>query len=47
VIKSSRYPLLVVAATFVTLVAAAGVLSVPTMYVRPFEDQFGWSADAT
>jgi sugar phosphate permease len=44
VIKSSRYPFLVVAATFVTLVAAAGVLSVPTMYVRPFEDQFGWSA---
>ena len=27
--------------TFVTLVAAAGVLSVPTMYVRPFENEFG------
>ncbi|MBV9999517.1 MAG: MFS transporter [Verrucomicrobia bacterium] len=44
VFKRLPYPFLVAAVTFVTLVAAAGVLSVPTMYVRPFESEFGWSA---
>src|SRR5260370_38803853 len=39
-----RYPLLVTGATFITLVCAAGVLSTPTMFVRPFESEFGWSA---
>src|SRR5580700_10422719 len=39
-----RYPLLVTGATFITLVCAAGVLSAPTMFVRPFESEFGWSA---
>jgi sugar phosphate permease len=43
-LKRVYYPLIVAGATFVTLVAAAGVLSVPTMYVRPFESEFGWSA---
>lgn len=42
--KRLPYPFLVAAVTFVTLVAAAGVLSVPTMYVRPFQNEFGWSA---
>src|SRR5580658_9737261 len=37
------YPLLIAAVTFILLVAAAGVRSVPTMYVRPFENEFGWS----
>jgi sugar phosphate permease len=42
-ISSRYYPLLVAGVTFVLLVAAAGVRSVPTMYVRPFESEFGWS----
>ena len=42
-IKRVHYPFLVAGATFVTLVAAAGVISVPTMYVRPFEAEYGWS----
>ena len=44
VVKRVPYPFLVAAVTFVTLVASAGVLSVATMYVRPFENEFGWSA---
>ena len=39
-----HYPFLVVGTTFVTLVSAAGVLSSLTMFVRPFEAEFGWSA---
>jgi sugar phosphate permease len=39
-----HYPVLVVGTTFVTLVSAAGVLSSLTMFVRPFEAEFGWSA---
>ena len=39
-----HYPFVVVGATFVTLVSAAGVLSSLTMFVRPFESEFGWSA---
>src|ERR1700722_11906654 len=39
-----RYPVLVSGATFITLVCAAGVLSAPTMFVRPFETEYGWSA---
>ena len=39
-----HYPFLVVGTTFVTLVSAAGVLSALTMFVRPFESEFGWSA---
>src|SRR5258708_17358552 len=39
-----RYALLVRGATFITLVCGAGVLSAPTMFVRPFESEFGWSA---
>jgi len=42
-ISRRYYPLLVAGVTFVLLVAAAGVRSVPTMYVRPFEHEFGWS----
>jgi sugar phosphate permease len=42
-LKRSYYPLVVAAVTFVVLVMAAGVRSVPTMYVRPFENEFGWS----
>lgn len=38
------YPVLVTGATFITLVCAAGILSAPTMFVRPFESEFGWSA---
>ncbi|HUA09330.1 MAG TPA: MFS transporter [Candidatus Acidoferrales bacterium] len=41
--KRTYYPFLVAAVTFVVLVVAAGVRSVPTMYVRPFEQEFGWS----
>ncbi len=37
------YPIVVAAVTFVVLVAAAGVRAVPTMYVQPFEHEFGWS----
>jgi predicted MFS family arabinose efflux permease len=43
VMKRSYYPIVVAAITFVALVVAAGVRSVPTMYVRPFESEFGWS----
>jgi sugar phosphate permease len=39
-----HYPFVVVGATFVTLVSAAGVLSSLTMFVRPFESEYGWSA---
>jgi sugar phosphate permease len=39
-----HYPVVVVGTTFVTLVSAAGVLSALTMFVRPFESEFGWSA---
>ena len=39
-----HYPFVVVGTTFVTLVSAAGVLSALTMFVRPFESEFGWSA---
>src|SRR5260370_32169687 len=39
-----RYPIVVTGGTLITLVCAAGVLSAPTMFVRPFESEFGWSA---
>jgi sugar phosphate permease len=42
-VKRSYYPFTVAAITFAVLVVAAGVRSVPTMYVRPFEAEFGWS----
>ena len=42
--KRSYYPIVVAAVTFIVLVVAAGIRSVPTMYVRPFESEFGWSA---
>lgn len=41
--KRSYYPIVIAAVTFVVMVAAAGVRAVPTMYVRPFESEFGWS----
>jgi MFS family permease len=37
------YPIVVALVTFIVLVVAAGVRSVPTMYVQPFEREFGWS----
>jgi sugar phosphate permease len=43
-VKRSYYPIVVAAVTFIVLVVAAGVRSVPTMYVQPFEHEFGWSA---
>jgi MFS family permease len=43
-VSPARYPWIVAGTTFLTLVVAAGISSVPTMYVRPFEDGFGWSA---
>jgi sugar phosphate permease len=43
VIRRSYYPIVIAAITFVVLVAAAGVRAVPTMYVQPFETEFGWS----
>jgi sugar phosphate permease len=43
-LERRRYPILVSGATFITLVCAAGVLSAPTMFVRPFESEYGWSA---
>ena len=42
-VKRAFYPIVVAGITFVVLVAAAGVRAVPTMYVRPFENEFGWS----
>jgi sugar phosphate permease len=39
-----HYPFLVVVTTFITLVSSAGVLSSLTMFVRPFESEYGWSA---
>ena len=41
--RRSYVPILVAVVTFVILVVAAGVRSVPTMYIRPFEQEFGWS----
>ena len=38
------YGWFVVAATFVTLVTTAGILTAPTMFIKPFEDEFHWSA---
>ena len=41
-----HYAWFVAAATFATLVAVAGILTAPTMFVQPFEHEFGWSAQA-
>lgn len=38
------YGWIVVGVTFAGLVTAAGALSLPTMFVQPFEEHFGWSA---
>jgi predicted MFS family arabinose efflux permease len=37
------YGWIVTAATFATLVCAAGLISAPTMFMRPMEAGFGWS----
>jgi MFS family permease len=37
------YGWFVVAATFLTLVTVAGILTAPTMFIQPFEREFGWS----
>ncbi|HYZ17389.1 MAG TPA: MFS transporter [Candidatus Acidoferrum sp.] len=37
------YGWVVTAATFATLVCAAGLISAPTMFIRPMEAGFGWS----
>jgi sugar phosphate permease len=41
-----HYAWIVVAATFATLVCAAGLVSAPTMFMRPMEAMFGWSEAA-
>lgn len=41
-----HYAWFVAAATFVTLVTVAGILTAPTMFIVPMEKEFGWS-DAT
>ena len=38
------YHWFVVAATFVTLVTAAGILTAPTMFMQPMQAEFGWDA---
>lgn len=43
-LTNHHYPLVVTGTTFITLVASAGMLSSLTMFVRPFESEFGWSA---
>ncbi|HEX3467894.1 MAG TPA: MFS transporter [Candidatus Elarobacter sp.] len=37
------YGWFVVGATFLTLVTVAGILTAPTMFIQPFEKEFGWS----
>jgi len=39
-----HYGWFVVAATFVTLVTTAGILTAPTMFMIPMEKEFGWDA---
>jgi MFS family permease len=39
-----HYGWFVVAATFVTLVTTAGILTAPTMFMQPMEAEFGWDA---
>jgi len=39
-----HYGWFVAAATFVTLVCTAGILTAPTMFMQPFEHEFGWDA---
>jgi MFS family permease len=39
-----HYHWYVVAATFVTLVTTAGILTAPTMFMLPMEAEFGWDA---
>ncbi len=41
-----HYAWIVAAATFATLVCAAGLLSAPTMFMQPMEAGFGWDARA-
>lgn len=38
-----HYAWIVVAATFLTLVTTAGILTAPTMFIQPLEHEFGWS----
>jgi MFS family permease len=38
-----HYAWIVVAATFLTLVTTAGILTAPTMFIQPFEHEFGWT----
>ncbi|HEV3156942.1 MAG TPA: MFS transporter [Candidatus Baltobacteraceae bacterium] len=42
--RSLEFHWIVVGATFVTLIAVAGIRSTPTMFVLPLEHEFGWSA---
>jgi predicted MFS family arabinose efflux permease len=39
------YGWLVIAATFVTLVCVAGILTAPTLFLRPLNAEFGWTAE--
>ena len=43
--KRVHYAWIVVAVTFFTLLAAAGVRSVPGVLIVPLEDEFGWTRD--
>ncbi|CAM3933156.1 MFS transporter [Cohnella lubricantis] len=37
------YGWVVIAVTFLTLLVSAGIRSMPSLYMEPFEDEFGWS----
>ena len=39
------YGWFVVAATFVTLVSVAGILTAPTLFMKPLNVEFGWTAE--
>ncbi|HEY4439577.1 MAG TPA: MFS transporter [Candidatus Elarobacter sp.] len=39
------YGWFIVAATFVTLVCVAGILTAPTLFMRPLNAEFGWTAE--
>jgi MFS family permease len=39
-----HYGWFVAAATFVTLVTTAGILTAPTMFIQPMDKEFGWDA---
>jgi len=42
-VKKIHYAWIVFAVTFVALIVAAGVRSVPSILIVPLENEFGWS----